>query len=183
MISCFQLFYKLLIINTFTFGGGYTIVSIIKDEFVRKMSLLEDTEVDEMISISQSIPGALAISTSFLVGYRLKGLKGAFVSILAAVVPCFVIITVITYFYQLIIENNYVKFYFNNISASVAAILLLSVLKLMKNAYTKYRNIFIFIFLVSFLLKVVYDFKLVYILMCAATLNLLINYYLEKKGV
>lgn len=183
MISYFQLFYKLLIINTFTFGGGYTIVSIIKDEFVRKMSLLEDTEVDEMISISQSIPGALAISTSFLVGYRLKGLKGAFISILAAVVPCFVIITTISYFYAEFQKNKYVEFYLDNISASVAAILLLSVLKLMKNAYAKYRNIFVFIFIVSFFLKVVFDFKLVYILMCSATLNLLINYYLEKKGV
>lgn len=182
MISYFKLFYRLLVINTFTFGGGYTIVYIIKDEFVEKLKLLEDKDIDEMISISQSIPGALAISTSFLVGYKLKGYKGAFVSILAAVLPCLVIITGISYFYKEFIKNDYVKFYLNNISASVSAILLLSVLKLMKKAYSKYRNIFLFIFIISFLLKVIFNFKLVYILVCSAALNLIINHYFERKG-
>lgn len=181
-MSYFELFYRLLIINTFTFGGGYTIVPVIKEEFSKKLNVVSSEDIDDMISIGQSIPGALAVSTSFLLGHKIKGILGAFVATLAALIPCLVIITVITYFYKAFITNLYIKFYLANIGATVSAVLLLSVLKMIKDGYFKYKIVFVIVFLISFILKLIFNIGLPFILIIAALLNIFINLVKEKGG-
>ena len=91
-ISLFKIFVSLLKINTFTFGGGYTIVPIIKQEFVENLNAMSEDEMMSCVSLSASVPGALAISTSYLVGYKLRGILGGIIAVLASVLPCLVII-------------------------------------------------------------------------------------------
>lgn len=63
-ISLKKLFFTFLKINTFTFGGGYTIVPIIRDEFVEHQPLISEDDMLDIVALAQSGPGAMAISAS-----------------------------------------------------------------------------------------------------------------------
>ncbi|MDQ0508480.1 chromate transporter, chromate ion transporter (CHR) family [Aedoeadaptatus ivorii] len=133
-VSLVKLFLTFLKINTFTFGGGYTIVPIIRDEFVEKQKLIPDDEMLDLVALAQSGPGAMAISTSLLTGYRLRGAAGAFVCLLASVTPCLVIILTINMAYARFRSNFYVNAALVGISGVISAVLLLTTWNLGKKA-------------------------------------------------
>ncbi|WP_052292034.1 chromate transporter [Streptobacillus moniliformis] len=108
-ISYFELFKTLFIINSITFGGGYTIIPIIKDEFVEKNKVISDEQMLKIITLAQSIPGVMTISTSFLVGYYSLGLLGAIIATIASILPCIIVISFIAFSYSKFIANIYIQ--------------------------------------------------------------------------
>ena len=84
-MSLWKFFLKIFTISMMTFGGGYTIVPLIREEFVHKENLIRDDEMLELIALSQTAPGPIAVSTALLTGYKLKGRRGAIVGIIAAI--------------------------------------------------------------------------------------------------
>lgn len=89
------LFWAFARIGTFTFGSGYAMIPMIRRELVTGRTWLGDDEFAEMLGLAQTAPGAMAVNTSVFAGYRLRGLRGAFVCCLGAVLPSFVIILLI----------------------------------------------------------------------------------------
>lgn len=168
-ISLWELFYTLLIINTFTFGGGYTIVPIIKQEFVEKLNAMSEKEMMDCVSLSASVPGALAISTSYLVGYKLKGILGGIVAVSASVLPCLVIIGIISIAYRRFITNIYISSILKSIGAMVSAILLVTVFNMIKKI--KYR--FLPMLIIMFLLSYIFHIKVFILLIISALIGLL----------
>lgn len=122
-ISLWGLFLTLLKINAITFGGGYTIAPVIRDEFSKKRKLITEEDMMDIIALAQSGPGAMAVSTSLLTGYRIKGVPGALVSAFAAVLPPLVILSVITYFYKMIADNEWVRAALRSMNGIIVAIL------------------------------------------------------------
>lgn len=152
-ISLWQLFLIFLKINTFTFGGGYTIIAVIRDEFVIKRKLIDDNEILNLMAIAQSGPGALAINASILTGFSLKGLSGALAATLASVLPCLVIITLISVFYQIFKTNRYVAAALTGMSGAISAVLIITTYKLAVQAFKIDRWISLAIMISSFLLS------------------------------
>ena len=74
------LFFINLFISSFTFGGGYVVIPMIRKYFVQKKKYLSEEEVMELAAISQSSPGAIAVNLSTLAGYKTAGMAGAAVS-------------------------------------------------------------------------------------------------------
>ena len=89
-----------LFISSFTFGGGYVVVPMIRKYYVEKKGLFSEEELMEMAAIAQSSPGAIAINLSGLAGYRVGGVPGAAISCLAAVIPPLVILSAISLWYS-----------------------------------------------------------------------------------
>lgn len=83
-----------LFISTFTFGGGYVVVPMIRKYFVSRKKLFGEDELTNMAAIAQSAPGAIAINLSTLAGLRAAGMTGAVISCIAGVIPSFVISTI-----------------------------------------------------------------------------------------
>jgi len=107
-------FYKKLFLSTFslsafTFGGGYVIVLLMKNKFVDKFHWVDEQEMMDIIAISQSTPGPMAVDASILVGYRLAGLPGAIVALLATVLTPLIILSIISLLYQAFQSNPVVK--------------------------------------------------------------------------
>ena len=71
-----KLFLSTLYLSAFTFGGGYVIVTLMKDKFVDKYHWIEENEMLDLIAIAQSAPGAIAVNGAIVVGYKLAGLAG-----------------------------------------------------------------------------------------------------------
>ena len=99
------LFLTTLEISAFTFGGGYVIIPLMRKTFVGKLKWIEDGEMLDLAAIAQSSPGPIAVNAAILVGYKSGGVPGALLSILGAVLPPLVIISVISAFYQAFRSN------------------------------------------------------------------------------
>lgn len=134
-----EIFITFLKINAFTFGGGYTIVPVIRDEFMKKRKLIDEDEMLGLVALAQSGPGAMAISTSLLTGYRLRGFKGALTALFASVLPCLIIISVLFYFYDAFSRNFWVKSALIGMGGVISAVLLLTVYDMGKAAMKKHR--------------------------------------------
>ena len=104
-----KLFFSTLYLSTFTFGGGYVIVSLMKTKFVDELHWIDETEMLDLIAIAQSSPGAVAVNGAIVVGYKLCRIPGVFFSILGAIIPPFFIISIISGFYTLFQENEAVQ--------------------------------------------------------------------------
>lgn len=118
-----KLFFSTLYLSTFTFGGGYVIVSLMKNKFVDELHWIDETEMMDLISIAQSSPGAVAVNGAIVVGYKLCGLAGAVLAILGAIIPPFVIISVISGFYTLFQSNPVIQSLLTGMRAGVGAVI------------------------------------------------------------
>ncbi|MBS6519884.1 MAG: chromate transporter [Clostridiales bacterium] len=118
-----KLFFSTLYLSTFTFGGGYVIVSLMKTKFVNDLHWIEENEMLDLIAIAQSSPGAVAVNGAIVVGYKLCGIPGVIFSILGAIVPPFFIISIISGFYTLFQENESVQALLTGMRAGVGAVI------------------------------------------------------------
>ncbi|HEX3017951.1 MAG TPA: chromate transporter [Caproicibacter sp.] len=121
-------FYKALFLSTFsvsafTFGGGYVIVPLMKQKFCDTLHWMNEDEMLDIIAISQSLPGPMVVDASALVGYRLAGVTGALVALLATILPPLVILSVISLFYQAFKTNRVVNAVLRGMQAGIAAII------------------------------------------------------------
>ena len=102
------LFFSMLSISTFTFGGGFVIVTLMKRRFVDDLEWLDENEMLDMTAIAQSCPGAIAVNGAILVGQRVAGAAGIIVATVATIIPPMVILSLVSYFYALFADNPYV---------------------------------------------------------------------------
>lgn len=103
-----QLFLSTLCLSAFTFGGGYVIVSLMKKRFVDELHWIDEPEMLDLVAIAQSSPGSISVNGAIVIGYKLAGLRGVLVAILATILPPFLVIAVISLFYQAFRSNVYV---------------------------------------------------------------------------
>ena len=100
-----QLFSSMFYLSAFTFGGGYVIITLMKNKFVDKYHWLEETEMLDLTALAQSAPGAIAVNASILVGWRLAGLVGMLTAVIATVLPPLLVLSVISLFYAAFAAN------------------------------------------------------------------------------
>ena len=110
-----KLFISTLYLSAFTFGGGYVIVTLMKKKFVDDLHWIDEKE--------QSSPGAIAVNGAIVVGYKLAGIAGVLVSILGTMLPPFVIISVISAFYQAFRSNFFISQMLEGMQAGVGAVI------------------------------------------------------------
>ncbi|MCQ2518680.1 MAG: chromate transporter, partial [Lachnospiraceae bacterium] len=73
-LKLFLTFFK---IGAFTFGGGYAMIPIVQKEVVDKEKWLEKNDILDIVAISESTPGPIAVNMATFVGYRVSGFWGA----------------------------------------------------------------------------------------------------------
>ncbi len=126
-LSNVQIYWKLflttLTLSASTFGGGFVIISMMKQKFVEQLGWLGDDEMLDMTAIAQSSPGALGVNIAIVVGYRIKKFWGAVICTLGAIVPPLVIISVIALFYNQFKDNEYIAIALQVMRAGVAAVI------------------------------------------------------------
>ena len=94
--TMWKIFISTLYLSTFTFGGGYVIVTLMKKKFVDDYHWIEENEMLDLVAIAQSSPGAIAINGAIVIGYKLAGMLGVIVAVMGTVIPPFAIIAVIS---------------------------------------------------------------------------------------
>ena len=87
MKALLKLFFTFFKIGLFTFGGGYAMISQIKEAVVDNHKWLSEDELLEIVAISESTPGPIAINMATFVGYKRKGFLGSAFATLGVVLP------------------------------------------------------------------------------------------------
>ena len=170
LLSLFLTFFK---IGAFTFGGGYAMIPIISHEIVEGKKWLSDNDILDIIAVSESTPGPIAINTATFVGYKIAGFWGAFFSTLAVVFPSFTIITLISYVLDKFSSILAVKYAFFGIRAAVIA-LLVRALWLMYQKCPKNLTSY-FILTISFVLATFFDISIIFIIIICAVFGLIFS--------
>lgn len=111
-----------LLISTFTFGGGYVVIPMIRRYFVERRGLLTEEELLDLAAVAQSSPGAIAVNLSVLAGYRTARWRGAVVSCVAAVLPPLVILSASSAGYDAFRANTAVAAVLKGMEAGAAAL-------------------------------------------------------------
>ena len=101
----------------FTIGGGYAMVPLIENEIVTKRKWIAQDDFIDLLAISQSAPGILAVNISIFIGYKLRGIRGSIVTALGTILPSFLIILAIAK------DNPIVERIFRGIRPAVVALI------------------------------------------------------------
>lgn len=96
-----DLFLTFAKIGLFTFGGGYTMISMIENNCVEKKRWSTHDEMMNVTVIAESTQGPIAINCATFIGYKQAGIIGALVATLGNVLPSFVMILIISKFFFL----------------------------------------------------------------------------------
>lgn len=136
----FKLFYTFAKIGLFTFGGGYGMIAIVQDECVEKKKWITEDEFATVLTIAESTPGPIAINCATYTGYAQGGILGAIAATLGVVLPSFIIIFLISSFFNNLLEFEIVSNAFKGIQVGVGLIILRAgynlYKKMKKNAFT-----------------------------------------------
>ena len=130
LMKIFVTFFK---IGLFTFGGGFAMIPLMEREIVDNHGWIEKDKFIDAISITQSVPGAVAVNLSIFFGYNLAGFIGALVASIGVVIPSFIIILIIAAGFNKFSENPILNNIFKGIRPAVVGLVLYAGTKLAKN--------------------------------------------------
>ena len=129
---CWALFCSLFKIGLFTFGGGYAMISLLENEFVEKKKWIENDEFMDVVVISESTPGPIAINSATYIGYKVAGIWGSVVATLGVCIPSFTIIFLISLYFDRFMELTIIAAAFKGIQVCVVYLIFSAGLKMLK---------------------------------------------------
>lgn len=129
MVSLWRIFCVFAKIGTFTIGGGYAMIPIIRDELVKR-GWLTDEELPDIIALAQSAPGILAVNMSIFAGHKLRGTKGSIAATLGSVLPSFLIILLIAMVFSGYKDNPVVERIFKGIRPVVVSLIIVPMINM-----------------------------------------------------
>lgn len=167
-----KLFFSTLYLSAFTFGGGYVIVTLMKKKFVDEYHWIEENEMLDLVAIAQSSPGAIAVNGAIVVGYKLAGMVGAVTAIIATIIPPFVIISLISVFYNAFRTNFLVSQMLAGMQAGVGAVIAAVVFEMGAGVVHGKNPVSMTIMVLAFLAACVLGINVVYIVIVCGLFGL-----------
>ena len=162
----------MLKIGLFTFDGGYAMIALLENEFVSKKEWIEKDEFLDMVAIAESTPGPIAINAATYIGYKMLGFLGSLTATVAVCIPSFVIIYVISLFFDAFLSLTIVARAFRGIQVCVIYLILSAGIKMLRQTKKTLFNCVILTTVVAFMLIFsVFAVKfstVFYILICGA---------------
>ncbi len=178
-----KLFLSTLYISSVAFGGGLVIIELLRKRFVETYGWIKSEEMTDIIAIAQSTPGAIAGNAAMIIGYRILGVRGALVSLLATVIPPMVIISALVLSYNKIKDNAFVISLYKGMQAGAAAVILNLVYKMGKDLVKDKNVIVIIILITAFIAAFIFNLSVPLIILIAACFGISYSYYkLHKEG-
>ena len=177
-----KLFFSTLYISSFTFGGGFVIVTFMKKKFVDELHWIDEQEMLDMAALAQSSPGAIAVNAAILVGWQVEGLLGMVIAVLGTIIPPMVILSVISLFYAAFATNTYVALVLKGMQAGVAAVILDVVCGLGGNVLQTRSPLYILLMVGAFVANFVFNVNVIVVILAAAAFGVVRALLQLKKG-
>ncbi len=165
-----KLFFSTLYLSAFTFGGGYVIVSLMKKKFVDEYHWINEEEMLDLVAIAQSAPGPIAVNGAIVIGYRLLGIIGSIVAVIATVLPPFIIITIISLCYEIFIQNQMIALMLQGMQVGVAAVIFNVVFDMSKQIKGYFSWI---ILILAFIASYIFEINVAYIILVCILIGII----------
>lgn len=177
-VSLWQIFKVFAKIGAFTIGGGYAMIPLIQAELSRRGWISED-ELPDIVALSQSAPGVMAVNISIFAGHKLRGFKGSVAATLGSITPSFLMILAIAMFFVAFKDNPYVERAFNGIRPVVVSLIAVPMVNMARRSC---KNVWHWLLaVVSLLLVAFLNVSPIYIILCVLVLGFSITYYKEGR--
>ena len=141
MKKIFRLFFIMLKIGLFTFGGGYAMIALLENEFISKRRFMQTEEFSDMVAIAESTPSPIAINAATYIGYQQNGVLGSAAATIGVCIPSFVIIFLISLFFDAFQQIRWVAAAFKGIQIGVVVLILSAGLKMLRQIRKTIYNI------------------------------------------
>lgn len=156
------LFKSTFLISAFTVGGGMVIIPLLKSKFVDEYGWIDDKETLDIVAIAQSMPGVMAINASIMLGYRMSGLMGTMVTLMATILPPLITMSLIALCYDLFAHNQYIQLVLKGMQCGATAIIINVVINLVQKLFKKKLLLPCLIFLGTMAAVLAFDVNLMY---------------------
>lgn len=130
MKKILELFITFSKIGLFTFGGGYAMISLIDNECAGKKRWITSDEMEEMTVIAESTPGPIAINCATYVGWKQAKIAGAAAATFGVVLPSFIIVFIISLFFENLLDHPIADKAFKGIRVAVAVLIIRAAVKM-----------------------------------------------------
>ena len=134
MKEYFELYWAFFRIGGLTFGGGLSMLPMLKYELVEKKKWVSEEQLLDCYAVGQCTPGIIAVNTATYVGYLKKGLAGAIWGTAGMISPSILIITTLCLFLNNFMDNVWVQHALMGIKGVVCALMLNTVISLAKKS-------------------------------------------------
>lgn len=149
-MNTLKLFLSFLKIGAFSFGGGYAMLPLIKEEVILKHGWLSNAEFIDILAISEMTPGPVAINSATFLGYRVCGVLGSIVATLAVVLPSFIVMSIILHFINKFKDSPYVDYFFVGIRPIVLGLIGAAAVTVAMDAFVDIKSVVVAIILFYF---------------------------------
>ena len=136
-----QIFWTFFKISPVTFGGGFAMIPLIVKEIVEKRKWLTNDDITELIALSQTVPGAVAVNSATFIGHRLGGIRGSLAAMIGVSLPTFFIVLFLGVSYFYIHDNPKLEAAFISIRVTIVAIIVYAAIKIGKTAILRQDDI------------------------------------------
>ena len=177
-----KIFLSTLYLSAFTFGGGYVIITLMKQKFVDELHWIDDDEMLDMVAIAQSSPGPIAVNGAVIIGYKLEGIAGVLSAVLGAVLPPFVILTVISMFYSAFKNLFVVQSLLTGMKAGVSAVILSVVYDMAAGVVKGKDRVNIAIMILAFIATYFGKVNVVFVILITIAFGAVRTILREKRG-
>lgn len=167
-----RLFVSTLYLSAFTFGGGYVIVTLMKKKFVDEYHWIEENEMLDLVAIAQSSPGAIAVNGAIVVGYKLLGMLGALTAIIATIVPPFIVISLVSVFYNFFRTNQIVSKMLEGMQAGVGAVIALVVYEMVAGILHGKSPVSLVIMAAAFIATCIFKVNVIYVVIICGLIGI-----------
>ena len=184
LLSIFFDFFK---IGLFTFGGGYAMISLIEKTFVEKRKYVTIEELLNIISIAEATPGVMAVNSATYIGKKVLGFLGSLFATIGVVLPSFLIILLISFFYEKFIQVEWIGAIISGLMIAVTFLIFRAAIKLFKSAKKDWVSYLLLSLSFTGLLLVKFfkiNFSTIYMILIGGAFSLIvyfITYLVNKK--
>jgi chromate transporter len=168
-----SLFFTFVRIGCITFGGGYAILPVIEKELIVRKGWITMEEAMDYYAIAQVTPGVIAVNTSTFIGYKRKGPAGGVAATLGFICPSLILITAAAGLLTNYAEIPLVARAFGGIRVAVGALIVDTVIKMMKGIFKDLKALAIFV--IAFGLSAVLSASPVLVVSAAGLIGFLFN--------
>jgi len=144
-----EVIFTFIKIGCLSFGGGYAIIPVVERELINKRGWLTMDELMDYYTIAQITPGLIGVNLSTFVGNKRRGPVGGILATLGYVFPGATLVIIIALFISNFAENPMVRHAFTGIRVAVGAMILDTVLKLVKKVFKDIKALIIYIIVFS----------------------------------
>ena len=143
-------------IGVLTFGGGLSMLPMLKYEIVEKHGWATEEEILDYYAIGQCTPGIIAVNTATFIGYKRGGIRGGIVSTLGIISPSFLIIIIIATLLRTRMNHPLLQAALVGVRAVVSALMVRTVWLLCKKSIEDKIGIIIFVttFVITYLFHI-----------------------------